>query len=238
MTDISRFLGFNFARGTKSEIMAQVVSRCDQPFSFIITPNVDFVTRAAESAEAKKLYSQATLQICDSRILALLASSLNVTLDCYPGSDIVADLINRHADRAITVVGPSADDWHRLVEAFPSARLSLIPSPRVMTPGATSWQNCIAQAAGEEWEILLICLGSPKQERFAADVAQLRTKNGVAICAGASIDFLTGNQKRAPLWMQRACLEWLYRLGTNPMRLWQRYLLTGPNVLLLLGKYH
>ena len=77
MTDISRFLGFNFARGTKSEIMAQVVSRCDQPFSFIITPNVDFVTRAAESAEAKKLYSQATLQICDSRILALLASSLS-----------------------------------------------------------------------------------------------------------------------------------------------------------------
>jgi hypothetical protein len=55
----------------------------------------------------------------------------------------------------------------------------------------------------------------------------------VGLCVGASLDFLGGKARRAPLWMQRARLEWLHRLLREPRRMWHRYLVEGPKILLL-----
>jgi N-acetylglucosaminyldiphosphoundecaprenol N-acetyl-beta-D-mannosaminyltransferase len=52
----------------------------------------------------------------------------------------------------------------------------------------------------------------------------------VGLCIGASVEFLSGAKRRAPRWMQRAGLEWLYRLLSEPRRLWRRYLVKGPRV--------
>jgi exopolysaccharide biosynthesis WecB/TagA/CpsF family protein len=61
---------------------------------------------------------------------------------------------------------------------------------------------------------------------------------GLALCVGAALNFLTGAERRAPRWMQRLALEWLYRLLQDPRRLARRYLVRGPRVLgyLLRGK--
>jgi N-acetylglucosaminyldiphosphoundecaprenol N-acetyl-beta-D-mannosaminyltransferase len=236
MTETVEFLGFNFARGSRAEVMAEVLARSSQPYSFAITPNVDFITRAAKSEGVMTLYGQAGLQICDSRILKLLAKTQGVELDCYPGSDVVADLLKQNSTLKISVIGPSMPDWHLLIERFSSAQINLILSPPFMNRGDFGWGVCLEEAAEADWDILLICLGSPKQEQFAADLAKVRNRPGIALCVGASIDFLTGNQIRAPIWMQNASLEWLHRLITNPRRLWKRYLVDGPNVLLLLAK--
>jgi N-acetylglucosaminyldiphosphoundecaprenol N-acetyl-beta-D-mannosaminyltransferase len=56
-------------------------------------------------------------------------------------------------------------------------------------------------------------------------------RRGVALYVGATVDFLVGKQKRAPVFMQQARLEWMYRLFSNPRRLWRRYLLEGPWIL-------
>ena len=56
---------------------------------------------------------------------------------------------------------------------------------------------------------------------------------GVGLCVGASLDFLAGAAQRAPVWMQKARLEWLHRLCQEPARMWRRYLVEGPKVLLL-----
>ncbi len=53
---------------------------------------------------------------------------------------------------------------------------------------------------------------------------------GIGLCVGASIDFLSGNRKRAPQWMQQARLEWLFRLLDEPQKLWRRYLVEGPKI--------
>ena len=58
----------------------------------------------------------------------------------------------------------------------------------------------------------------------------LGCKSGIALCVGASIDFLTGKSIRAPLWLQKMGLEWAYRLAREPMRLWRRYLVESPKV--------
>lgn len=81
-------------------------------------------------------------------------------------------------------------------------------------------------------DIVWIGLGAPKQERWmAAHVGRLMAP--VLIGVGAAFDFHVGRKKQAPRWMQRNGLEWLFRLLTEPRRLWRRYLINNPLFVLL-----
>ncbi len=73
-----------------------------------------------------------------------------------------------------------------------------------------------------------LAIGCPQQEAIAAALKRRGTAKGLALCVGASLNFLVGDEKRAPLWMQRLSLEWLYRLLQDPKRLAGRYLIRGP----------
>jgi exopolysaccharide biosynthesis WecB/TagA/CpsF family protein len=75
-----------------------------------------------------------------------------------------------------------------------------------------------------------LAVGSPQQELVATLVKQRGVARGLALCIGGSLNFLTGRERRAPLWMQRLSLEWLYRLAQDPRRLWVRYLVRGPRI--------
>ena len=75
-------------------------------------------------------------------------------------------------------------------------------------------------------EVLLVCLGTPKQEKWIARNLQ-RLEVPVSIGVGATIDFLAGRIAEPPRWMTRVGLEWLYKLAHEPRRLWRRYLLRG-----------
>ncbi len=79
--------------------------------------------------------------------------------------------------------------------------------------------------------ILFVGLGCPKQEVWMAE--HLGTINAVMIGVGAAFDFHAGVIRQAPAWMQRAGLEWLFRLVTEPRRLWKRYLYYNPRFVLL-----
>lgn len=71
-------------------------------------------------------------------------------------------------------------------------------------------------------ELLVLGLGAPKQELWVtAYASQLKVK--VALCVGATIDFLAGEKPRAPMWMRRVGLEWLHRMLSEPKRLAKRY---------------
>jgi exopolysaccharide biosynthesis WecB/TagA/CpsF family protein len=73
-----------------------------------------------------------------------------------------------------------------------------------------------------------LAVGSPQQEAIAYALRTHGIARGLALCIGASLNFLTGVEKRAPTWMQCMALEWLYRLLRNPRRLAVRYLVRGP----------
>ncbi|MDP1777099.1 MAG: WecB/TagA/CpsF family glycosyltransferase, partial [Brevundimonas sp.] len=70
----------------------------------------------------------------------------------------------------------------------------------------------------------------PKQELFAHALRAAGRKTGVALCVGASVDFLTGRQKRAPRIFQQLSLEWLHRLLSQPRRMFRRYVIEGPAI--------
>ena len=76
-----------------------------------------------------------------------------------------------------------------------------------------------------------VSLGCPKQEKWMQ--AHRGRVSAVMFGVGAAFDFIAGSKPRAPLWMQRAGLEWLHRLASEPGRLWRRYLVT--NSLFVLG---
>lgn len=73
--------------------------------------------------------------------------------------------------------------------------------------------------------LVFLGLGCPKQEHFAYD--HRNRIHAVQLCVGAAFDFIAGNKKTAPRWMQDRGLEWLFRLSCDPRRLWRRYLKTN-----------
>ena len=87
---------------------------------------------------------------------------------------------------------------------------------------AAETENILQRIADVSPDVVVVGLGAPKQELWvAANADQLKTK--VALCVGATIDFLAGEKKRAPVWMQKCGTEWLHRMCSEPKRLVKRY---------------
>jgi N-acetylglucosaminyldiphosphoundecaprenol N-acetyl-beta-D-mannosaminyltransferase len=85
------------------------------------------------------------------------------------------------------------------------------------------WDNLVAKINESSVQIIWIGLSTPKQEKFAYELAK-RVKVRYIITIGAAFDFHTGQLAQAPRWMQRSGLEWFYRLCKEPRRLWKRYI--------------
>jgi N-acetylglucosaminyldiphosphoundecaprenol N-acetyl-beta-D-mannosaminyltransferase len=89
--------------------------------------------------------------------------------------------------------------------------------------------DVIAAITAAEVKILFVGLGCPKQERWMA--AHREALGCTMLGVGAAFDFIAGAKRQAPAWMQRSGLEWLFRLSTEPRRLWRRYLIGNPRFL-------
>ena len=113
----------------------------------------------------------------------------------------------------------------RLLERSPDLRIAGVESPpfRPLTPDED--REVVARIDASGAGIVFIGLGAPKQELFAA-LHKDRIR-AVQVCVGAAFDFLAGTKRMAPAWMQARGLEWLFRLWTEPRRLWRRYLVAN-----------
>jgi N-acetylglucosaminyldiphosphoundecaprenol N-acetyl-beta-D-mannosaminyltransferase len=87
--------------------------------------------------------------------------------------------------------------------------------------------DSVARARAARPDLILVALGPPKQELWIHRSADA-VRPAVALGIGAGLDFLAGKYKRAPRWMARAGVEWVFRLFQEPRRLWRRYLVEGP----------
>lgn len=231
------FLGVTFDILGEDEALDAVLAAARSPeFRFVVTPNVDHVVHlhdAATSGSAiERSYRQAWLTLCDSRILALLARWSGVILPVVAGSDLTARLLPdpRFAGLHCLVVGGSPETMARLRQRFPQYRWSqFIPPPGVLHDAAA--QQSIVEAVTETAaDLVFMAFGFPQSERVCAMVRESGRARGVALCIGASLEFVTGEKRRAPLAFQQLRLEWLYRLLTEPRRLWRRYLVVGPRI--------
>jgi N-acetylglucosaminyldiphosphoundecaprenol N-acetyl-beta-D-mannosaminyltransferase len=242
MTKSVRLFGIEINPLTMSEtieqLLAWVRSRNGQ-CHYVVTPNVDHAVMFQHHAALRASYADAALVLADGFPVVMAARLLGRTLPGrVPGSDLVPSLFDFVNSRA-------ADDTDKkrlrvyLLGAAPGVAVRAAEKIQVRWPAvevvgsyspplgfekdARENENILQRVAAANPDVLIIGLGAPKQELWVhAHREQIAAP--VALCVGATIDFLAGEKPRAPVWMRRTGLEWVHRLASEPRRLAKRYL--------------
>ena len=201
------------------------------PTRFVVTPNVDHTVLLQTSAPLRDAYRDADLVLADGWPVVWASKMLGKPLpERVTGSDLVPGLFAAATSEAPLktfllgaapgIAQRAAVNVHR---AYPNVQIVGTYSPPLGFENDPEENARILERIAEAApQLLIIGLGAPKQEAWIHKHRhQCAAK--VAICAGATIDFLAGEKSRAPRWMQAAGLEWAYRIGTDPRRLAKRY---------------
>lgn len=114
---------------------------------------------------------------------------------------------------------------------FPGLHVAGIIVPPFRPLSEAEDAHIVTEIEASGADVVWVGLGMPKQERWMADHAE--RLRAVLIGVGAAFDFHAGVKRQAPLWMQQRGLEWLFRLLTEPRRLWRRYFSTIPPFIVL-----
>ena len=238
-TERQSFLDVTFDMVGVGELMKAVARFSgDNPYAYLVTPNVDHVVRLHRKAgelDLARLYREADICTCDSRVIARLAKWRGVNLPVIPGSDLAAlmfERVIRPGDR-IAVVGGDAALLQGLGARFPGVDFVQHCPPMGLVRNADARAEAARFIADQKARFSFICVGSPQQEMIANEAAALEGSRGLALCLGAALDFITGREKRAPKFARQLGLEWVHRLLTNPRRMWRRYLVEGPAIFVL-----
>ncbi len=237
------FLDLGIAPLTIDDALEEVRRRArSNKFSFIVTPNVDHVVRLSrEGANGpfRSAYRAAALRLCDSRILALLARRCGETLPVVAGSELTARLFagTLGPDDRIVVVGGSDPLLHSLEKRFPTLQFNHVAPPMGLATDPAARRDVVEAVERACPNYVFLAVGAPQSEMIAAEIAQRGLTSGVGLCIGASLEFVTGLKRRAPLWMQQLKIEWLHRLMSEPRRLWRRYLIEGPAIFLIVARW-
>lgn len=219
------------ASGTMSVIEAIEERPADAPFAYIVTPNVDHIVRLQhQRSDLWPTYRAAWMTLCDSRILARLARRVGFALPVVPGSDLTRQMFEQvvQPQDRIAILGGRSELIAQLTERYGLRNVRHYNPPMGFIHDPVEVTKAVRFLVDSGARYHFLAVGSPQQEILAYRVWRAGRATGVGLCVGASLDFLTGVQERAPLVMQRLGLEWLFRLGANPRRMWKRYLVDGP----------
>jgi N-acetylglucosaminyldiphosphoundecaprenol N-acetyl-beta-D-mannosaminyltransferase len=214
------------------ELIAELVD--GRSGGVVFTPNVDHVVKAERRPDFLRAYSRADLCLADGMPLLWASRVLGSPLpEKVSGSDLVLPLMRLAGERGwrVYLVGgrPGAAEKaaKRLVDEL-GVNIVGIDSPIVAPDGSGEGsEQALERLQALTPDLVLVAFGAPKQElwidRFADRIAP-----AVAIGVGASLDFVAGEVRRAPVWMSRVGIEWVFRLLQEPRRMWRRYLVEDP----------
>lgn len=205
------------------------------PFAYVTTPNADHLVRLNWRPALLPLYRGAMLRLLDSRVVALAARLLGLPAPhVAPGSDLTASLIRRLAPgEPVTIVGLAPRWLPRLVARCGIAAPAHYNPPFGFEHDPAALRAAVQFVLDHPARFVFLAVGSPRQEILAAAISATGQSVGVGLCIGAGLEFIAGAQPRAPVWMQRAHLEWLHRLVIDPRKA-RRYLIDSPPIFPLL----
>jgi N-acetylglucosaminyldiphosphoundecaprenol N-acetyl-beta-D-mannosaminyltransferase len=200
----------------------------DRPHQ-VVTVNLDHLSIAQRDAAFHATLNQADLAVADGMPLLWLARLNGQPIPArVTGFDLVAAacrLVQRSGGGVFLLGSTStvlAAAGARLRQRFPKLRVQTYAPPFGPLSAAEN-VRILAAVRGARPDCLFVALGAPRQELWIREqLANLEVP--VVIGVGCVLDHLAGQVKRAPGWMQRLGLEWGFRLGQEPRRLWRRYL--------------
>jgi len=221
-------LGLPFDRIDFETTVAQIAqSLADAPLRNVVTPNVDHVVKTKRDGNANHVYQDAWLSLCDSRPILAMSRLLGTELFHVTGSDLTARLFRevvQPGDR-ITLIVASDAIAAGMLRTYPHLAIRAHVPPMGVARDPAAFRECVEFALAERARFIFIGIGAPQSEIIAHALARDPRATGIALCTGASLEFMLGLKRRAPRWMQSLGLEWLHRLLSEPRRLWRRYVL-------------
>ena len=234
---MTAFLGLAFLDAEAASVAERLGRRPpDAPFAYLVTPNADHFVRLGRRPTLSPLYEGAQWCCLDSMAVALGARLLGLrTPIVATGADILAAVLDRHlrAGDKLTIIGLDAAGVAVLRFRLPAVEVAHHQPPQRLAQDAPALARAVDFAVAHPARFTVLAVGSPVQEQLAVAI-QGSGATGVGLCVGAALDFWTGLAPRAPSWLRRLGLEWLFRLWREPRRLARRYLIDDWAVLRLL----
>jgi exopolysaccharide biosynthesis WecB/TagA/CpsF family protein len=236
-----RLLGLDFEERDAEAALAMLAARpAEAPFAYLVTPNADHLVRLArEPQRYGPLYRDAAWRLLDSRVVARLARLLGLPAPpVVTGSDLTLRLLSeviRPEDR-IAILGGTAATVGAVRARFGLSNLLHHDPPMGFDARPAELDAAVDFVASARARFAFLCVGSPRQEIVARAVLARGDATGTALCVGASLLFVSGEERRAPRPVQRAGMEWAWRMAQDPKRLARRYLVDDPAILALLWK--
>jgi N-acetylglucosaminyldiphosphoundecaprenol N-acetyl-beta-D-mannosaminyltransferase len=197
----------------------------------VFTMNLDHVVKMRKDSAFREVYGRAGLITADGFPIVLACRLQGKRVSRVAGSDLIAPISAEAArcGKSIYLFGSSLQVLNKasrlLLERNAGLTIAgVFAPPQGFDPTSEYARHCIATIGSSGADLCLVALGAPKQELFADHGGSL-LPNTSFVCIGAGLDFIAGAQVRAPHWMQRWGLEWLWRAASDPQRLLYRYLL-------------
>ena len=217
---------------TEAALLADMESCLARGKGFAVaTLNLDHVVKLRRNPAFRAAYLAHSHVVADGNPIvwmARLSGRKDVAL--VPGSELIAPVAAMAARLGVPLAFLGSTEpvlraaAERLVADHPGLKVAAcLAPPYGFDPESKAADELIDQVAASGARICLLALGAPKQEVLAA--RGLARQPGLGFLSiGAGLDFIAGHQTRAPLWVRRIAMEWLWRMLSNPRRLARRYL--------------
>jgi N-acetylglucosaminyldiphosphoundecaprenol N-acetyl-beta-D-mannosaminyltransferase len=196
--------------------------------SITCVATVHMVMEAHDSESFRKIVNTAELVTSDGMPLVWMLRALGLPqAQRVYGPDLTPVVCAEAAARGVPVgfYGASAETIDALVQSltqrFPQLEVAFAHSPPYRSLSAEEDESVTEAIRDSGARVLFVGIGCPKQELWMA--AHRERLDCSMVGVGAAFDFLAGKKAKAPAWLQRAGLEWLFRLSREPGRLWRRY---------------
>jgi exopolysaccharide biosynthesis WecB/TagA/CpsF family protein len=196
----------------------------------IHTINADHIDKLTnlENESFNDAYQNADIVTLDSRVIQKIIRFTNHTnLKICTGSDLTQALfekLSEHSDKSICIVGGDDDSVSHLKTRFQLINeINQYVPPMGFINHPDELRKCLTFINKQKFDLVFVAVGCPQQEILASYLKENSIFPSYYLCIGASIDFLTGVQSRAPKFIQKLNLEWAYRLIQNPKKMSKRY---------------
>lgn len=240
-----KFMNIYIDNITKKEAINHIEKCiCERKIGQVITPNVDQICRIEWDSYFKKICENSELLLVDGHPLLWIAKLYKKPFkEKICGSDLVPELCEFASKRGYSVFflgaapGVAERATKKLKSQYKNLNVAGYYSPKKGFEKDINELNKINEILfNSKADMLFVGMGVPKQDIFIYE-NMMKYKIPMSFSIGGTIDFIAGEQKRAPKWISRIGFEWLYRFAQNPKKMFKRYLIDDLKIIKLYFKY-
>lgn len=216
-----------------------------QDGGLVVTPNVDHLMKLQRDRDFYGVYQEAEYRVCDSKILMYVSRFLGTPIqEKISGSDLFPAFYTyyeKDENIKIFLLGAEAgiaEIARRNINSKVGRNIIVdtYSPPFGFEKDEQECQKILKLINSSNATVLAMGVGAPKQEMWIAKHRKYLNNVKIFLAIGATINFEAGSVKRCPIWMSEVGLEWLYRLSSEPKRLWKRYIMDAVPFLYLVFK--